>query len=351
MAADPGAGEVLAGFVDHHAHVLRDASSDRPRWGDRAAVRRYHERCAARGITPVDDEDPAEVPHLGPRLLAALERAAAVGICELWEAGLRDWACLDALLAAREERGDLPVRVRLLVAAGLAESGMRRRIGDPWCDVVGVKFYADGWLGTRTCALSHVFLDDDANRGIAFESPISLARRIEPFASDRWSIATHAIGDRAIEAVLDAYELVWGSECEAAAPRIEHVQVLRGDLVERMAALGVVACIQPGFAMDDAAEAEAALGGRWPDAYRWSVLLDGGVRVVCGSDFPIDVLEPLEGLRKLVHNPFEPMDVDVALGLMTAGAAGTVTLSEDPRAADPERLGEIEVLATSPSPA
>lgn len=341
-------GVALPGFVDHHAHALRVASGGPPPWGDATGVRRYHEQCAARGATPVDDMEPVVGEDLAGRLERALVEAAALGICELWEAGLRDWACLDALLELRE-RGPLPLRVRLLVAAGLAEGGMRGRTGDAWCEVEGVKFYADGWLGPRTCAVSRAFRDEGANRGLAFESAISLARRAEPFAEAGWRIATHAIGDRAIEEVITAYRHVFGDDCAAAAPRIEHVQVLRQDLVEVMAECGIVACIQPGFGAQDHAEAGRALGDDWPLAYRWDALLGAGVRVVGGSDYPIDALSPLEGLRKLVQNPFGAMDVVEALGLMTDEASGTTLLEEDPRTLEPDRIAAIRVLGTVPA--
>ncbi len=341
-------GVAVPGFVDHHAHLLRVATGGRPPWGGAADVRRYHEQCASRGISPVDDPDPVVGGDLAGRLESALAHAASLGICEVWEAGLRDWACLDVLVALRE-RDALPVRVRILVAAGLAEAGMHGRLGDPWCEVEGVKFYADGLLGARTCALSCGFADEERNAGLAFESATSLARRIEPFAEDGWRIATHAIGDRAIEAVLDAYGNVWGEDLAAAAPRIEHVQVLREDLVQRMADGGVVACIQPGFGVQDAEEAGRAIGGRFPLAYRWDVLRAAGVRIVCGSDYPIDDLSPLAGLQKLVRNPFAPMAVGEALELMTSDAVGVTLLEEDPRTVEPDRIEHVKVLDVAPA--
>ncbi|HEV2371576.1 MAG TPA: amidohydrolase family protein [Streptosporangiaceae bacterium] len=333
------------GFVDYHAHLLRTSSGTPPPWGEPAGVRPYHEHCAAMGMTPVDALEEPEVDGLGDRLFAGLQRAAGCGLTEVWEAGVRHWAFLDALVALREQ-GPLPVRVRLLAAAGLAETGMRPRIGDPYLDLVGIKFYADGWLRPRTCALSREFLDEAGNTGILFEPADRLARRIGPFAEDGWSIATHAIGDRAIESALDAYELVYGEDCRAAAPRLEHVQVLHKDLVSRMAENGVVACIQPSFGVDDAADAHDGLGQRWPDAFRWSALLNAGVQVVAGSDYPIAELEPLLGLQKLLRNPFDHLGVDTAMDLMTDVRAGTVTLSADPRQVPADHLGDIEVLAT-----
>jgi predicted amidohydrolase YtcJ len=188
---------------------------------------------------------------------------------------------------------------------------------------------------------------------VLFLTVDELARRADPFAEQGWTIATHAIGDRAIEVVLDAYEKVYGSDCPAAGPRIEHAQVLRAELVLRMADLGVVACIQPGFAVSDAHEARAALGGeRVEEAYRWDALLDAGVRVVSGSDFPIEPLEPLAGLQQLatggdVGAPTLP--VDRALALMTDAGAGTMVLSDDPLRTAEDELAAIEVVETRPA--
>src|SRR5258708_3149631 len=71
--------------------------------------------------------------------------------------------------------------------------------------------------------------DDEDSAGILFQDSSTLARRIEPFAATGWRIATHAIGDRAVEAVLDAYDMAWGADrhaISAAMPRIEHGSVL-----------------------------------------------------------------------------------------------------------------------------
>ncbi|MDQ3147082.1 MAG: amidohydrolase family protein, partial [Actinomycetota bacterium] len=223
--------------------------------------------------------------------------------------------------------------------------------------VQGVKFYADGWLGSRTCALAEPFHDDPDDAGVAFLDADTLASRADPFAEAGWTIATHAIGDRAIEAVLDGYERLYGSDCAQAAPRIEHAQVLRPDLVRRMADLGVQACIQPGFAVSDAATARAALGTRAEDAYRWEALLDAGVTVLTGSDYPIEALAPLVGLQRLATGDFEDgrragaptLPLDRAFDLMTDEAAGTVVLSDDPHGVAEDELTGIEVVETHPA--
>jgi predicted amidohydrolase YtcJ len=301
---------------------------------------------------------PLEV-HDGSRgaLERGLHQARELGLVQITEAGMNDWGYLESLLQIRARLGELPVRVRLLVASGIADVKRMQPTGDPWLEIEGVKFYADGWVGPRTCALDQVFSDDeDAGRGVLFLDADTLASRADPFAEAGLTIATHAIGDRAIAAVLDAYEKIFGSDCAAAAPRIEHAQVLNDELITRMANLGVVACIQPGFAVADAADARRALGGRWEDAYRWDALLDAGVRVIGGSDHPIESLSPMIGLHRLVTGDFEDgrasgattLPIDAALALMTDATAGTVTLTEDPHGREGELLS-IEVEEALPS--
>jgi predicted amidohydrolase YtcJ len=326
---------------------------------DLGAVQAWHRQVSERWSTPMDEPvQPLEV-HDGLRgaLEAALNRARAVGLVQITEAGMDDWAYLEALLGLRA-RGPLPVRVRLLVASGIADVKRMQRTGDPWLEVEGVKFYADGWLGSRTCALCQPFADRPDDAGILFLDADALARRADPFAEAGWTVATHAIGDRAVEAVLDAYEKVYGRDCAEAAPRIEHAQVLSDDLVTRMADLGVVVCVQPGFAVSDAATARRALGvDRTEASYRWDVLLDAGVRVIAGSDHPIEALEPLVGLQRLATGDFEDgrragaptLSVDAALALMTDASAGSVMLADDPRVVPEDELARLAVEDSFPA--
>ena len=350
------------GFVDHHTHLLRVAAGVPAPYGDArdpAAVAAWHRLVLDRWSTPMDEaERPATVDD---QLRGALERglatAASLGLVQVTEAGMADWAHLEALLAVRA-RGPLPVRVRIFVASGAADVRRMARTGDPWLELEGVKFYADGWLGPRTCALCEPFTDEPDNDGVLFLDADTLARRADPFAEAGWTLATHAIGDRAIETVLDAYEKVYGRDCAEAAPRIEHAQVLRPDLVSRMSDLGVVACIQPGFAVADLATARAGLGVvRMEDAYRWDALLDAGVRVIGGSDFPIRPLSPLAGLQELVTGDTADgrevgattLPLEAALALVTDAAAGTTVLSDDPHGVDEGDLAAIEVVEARPA--
>jgi predicted amidohydrolase YtcJ len=285
--------------------------------------------------------------------------------------GAPDWRYLDAL-AALQDAGPLPARVRVYLASGLTVDASaarlhsaRERYTGPWVRVEGVKFYADGWLGPRTCAVCRDFADVPAS-GVMFLDGPALARRIAPLIAGGWRIATHAIGDRAVAAVLDGYELAWDGDLAAiaaAAPRIEHASLLSAELIARMAAAGVTACIQPSFAATDAGQIGPALG---PDraglAYPWPALLAAGVSVVAGSDYPIETLDPIAGLARLVTGrsaragldsgatagPASRLGVAAAFAAMTDDCAGRTVLSADPLAVRPEYIDQVAVVSTRP---
>ena len=366
-------GVQVAGFVDHHAHLLKTAAGIPYPWQE-TTVREFHERVWRDGSTPMDVPEPASTDSLddmAARLDGGLTMAAAAGLVEVTEMGMRDWCYLNALTSL-SERGPLPARVRLYLASGLAEQAgvaemaARRADAGPWVRLDGIKFYADGWLVPRTCAVCHDF-EDSGGGGLLFTDPQTLARRIEPFIAQGWRIATHAIGDRAVQTVLDGYELAWGRDrraIAAAAPRIEHASVLPADLIARITALGVQACIQPSFAVTDASHVPNALGHeRAVTAYPWAQLAASGAGMLVGTDYPIEVLDPLVGLARLVNgrsdrpgfgtNGSAPQHSRLTLGqairLSSDETAGTTELSADPLSVDPAELDQIRVLGTAPT--
>ena len=364
----------VPGLVDAHTHLLRAASGIPFPWAG-STVASFHRKVASDGATPMDVPEPpaqAAPAELAQRLQDALRAAAAAGLVEVTEMGMRAWWYWDALQALAQPAAP-PVRVRLYLASGLASSSSlrdldaRRSDCGPWIRLEGIKFYADGWLVPRTCALCQPFHDDE-DSGLLFLDAAALARRIAPFAERGWRIATHAIGDRGIETVLDAYEAVWGNDpaaIAAAAPRVEHASIQSAGLAARMAALGVVACIQPSFAVTDAPQLAPALGaGRTQDAYPWQSLARAGARLIAGSDYPIEVQEPLVGLARLVSGRSQRagfqtpacapagsrLDSVTAFALMSDSEAGETFLSADPRAIPAAAIDQVEVSGTNTRP-
>ncbi len=130
-----------------------------------------------------------------------------------------------------------------------------------------------------------------------------------------------------------------------------------------MAELGVWACIQPSFAVTDASHLEPALGADRVDiAYPWTRLATAGVGVLAGTDYPIEVIEPLVGVERLVHGRSERpgfitehaapghsrIPVDIALAMYSDRSAGFTVVSADPAAS--ASIDKIEVVSTRPAP-
>lgn len=365
----------VPGFTDAHTHLLEAAARVPAPW-ETTGVAEFHRAVAAAGSTPMDV--PARAPSgpghiLTERLRAGLATAAAAGLVEITDMGTRSWRFVDALRSLAGA-GPLPARVRIYLASGLAQETSpaemdRRRAAaaGPWLRLDGVKFYADGWLGPRTCAMCRPFHDGGGD-GILFMDAATLARRIEPLAGRGWRIATHAIGDRAVATVLDAYERAWGGDraaLAAAAPRIEHASVQSAELIARMAETGTVACLQPSFAVSDTGHVRQALAPADRGmAYPWAALAAAGVRMLAGTDFPIEVLEPLPSLARLVLGRSQRpgfgtagcapessrLPAGAAFGLLTDAAAGRTLLSADPREIPADAIDRVEVLGTRPEP-
>jgi predicted amidohydrolase YtcJ len=371
----PPAPAAVPGFIDAHTHLLAVAAGVPAPW-EATGVAEFHHAVAAAGSTPMDVLEPAlSDPEdiLTERLRVGLGAAAAAGLVEITDMGTRSWWYVDALRSLASA-GPLPVRVRIYLASGLTQETsldeLDRRRADsagPWLRLDGVKFYSDGWLGPRTCAMGRPFRDSGGD-GLLFLDAATLARRIEPLAGRGWRIATHAIGDRAVATVLDAYELTWSGDraaLAAAAPRIEHASLQSAELIARMAETGTVACLQPSFAVTDTEHVRQALGPADRDAaYPWAALAAAGVRMMAGTDFPIEVIEPLPSLARLVLGHSQRpgfgtagtapqtsrLPVATAFGLLTDAAAGQTLLSADPRAIPAAAIDQVEVLGTRPEP-
>jgi hypothetical protein len=168
--------------------------------------------------------------------------------------------------------------------------------------MAGVKFYADGALGSRGAALLEPYSDDHANRGLLVTPPAKLLDGMRKARGCGLQVATHAIGDRGNRLVLDDYATVLG----AAAGndhrwRIEHAQVVSPADIPRFAPLGVIASMQPTHATSDMPWAEARLGReRLEGAYAWRRFAQSGARLALGSDFPVESADPRLGLYAAV---------------------------------------------------
>jgi predicted amidohydrolase YtcJ len=158
-----------------------------------------------------------------------------------------------------------------------------------------IKLYADGALGSRGAALLAPYADEPTNSGLLRSRPEHIRTWAEAGLRRGFQVNVHAIGDRGNRIVLDAFESALRTVPTADHRfRIEHAQVLSPDDIPRFAKLGVIPSMQPTHQTSDMRWAEARVGPqRIPGAYAWRSLLNTGVVIPSGTDFPVEEVNPL----------------------------------------------------------
>jgi predicted amidohydrolase YtcJ len=270
------------------------------------------------------------------RIRAAAKVAIAGGLVGVHEMGIHDdVAAVYRKLAAEKA---LPLRIYAYRLGVPAESLKDRKpeIADASArfEMRGVKFFADGALGSRGARLAADYSDDPGNRGLWVTPPDVLAKAVDDAVAAGWQVAIHAIGDDGNHAVLDAYEAALAAHPGDRRLRVEHCQVLLPGDLPRFAALHVIASMQPTHATSDMPWAEARVGAaRIQGAYAWRSMLDSGATLVAGSDFPVEEPSPLLGIYAAVTRqdpsgkpaggwyPAQRMTLDEALRAFTAAPA------------------------------
>ena len=225
------------------------------------------------------------------------------------------------------KHGRLSLRAHLLardpLLPHLAGAGLSRGFGDEWLRLGAVKVFGDGSLGARTAALFEPYTDDPAEGGMLIHPPRELRDLLAGIHGAGFQAAVHAIGDRAIQLVLETIEAV--APEPGPRHRIEHAELLHPEHVERMARLGVVAVCQPNFIGQWSLPGgmyERRLGfERTAGNNPYREILEGNVTLAFGSDgMPYG---PLEGIHWAVNAPFgiQRLTVDQAFAAYTAGGA------------------------------
>jgi len=165
--------------------------------------------------------------------------------------------------------------------------------------VRSVKLYADGALGSRGAAMIEPHRDDPGNRGLLVTKPERILEVTKKARAAGYQVNTHAIGDRGVRNVLNAYEAAGVTAPERF--RVEHYQIVAPDDFARLARLGVIASMQPTHATSDMPWAEDRVGPeRIKGAYAWRTVLDAGGRLALGSDFPVEDVNPFFGIYSAV---------------------------------------------------
>lgn len=245
---------------------------------------------------------PADFNLRKTRIANAAMMIAASGLVEMHDAGADE----ETIRAVREliDEGRFPIRLYTMVSdepSAIATWFQRGPLLDygQRLTVRSVKVYADGALGSRGAALLEPYSDDPGNRGLVIATPEHIEDVARRALAAGFQVNTHAIGDRGVRNILDAYEKA-GVDATVRF-RIEHLQVVAPSDFARLAHDGIIASMQPTHATSDMGWAAQRLGPeRIRGAYAWRSVLENGGRLAFGSDFPIEDVNPFFGIHAAV---------------------------------------------------
>jgi predicted amidohydrolase YtcJ len=234
-------------------------------------------------------------------LLIAQEEALRLGFTGVHTMeSLDEWEAADVL----EKEGRLKIRLYHLFQIDELDEVARRGItpgsGSDHLWFGHAKLFADGSMGAKTALMHEPYEDDPSDFGIPFLEPAVLCERVAYACSLGWSVAIHAIGDKAVTHCLDAIAEARKIHPGRLPDRIEHIQVCRPKDVRRFHDLGVVASVQPVFVPTDWPAAQRLWGRRCVNGYAWKTILDAGIGTQFGSDCPIEPIDFRFGLHAAV---------------------------------------------------
>lgn len=306
-----------------------------------------------------------------------LEKACILACKKAVEAGL---TCVHWIIGSKREigiihklcsNGKLPLRVRLGIPIEFLDSltslGLPTGFGNDMVKVGFVKILADGSLGGHTAALKEPYSDKPETRGMMLYTERELDRLILQSHKAGLQLAVHAIGDYAAETVLNSFKKALRKHpSKNHRHRVEHCSVLNPQLIERMKKLGLVASVQPHFAVSDfwVVDRVGKTRARW--VYPFKTLMHKGLKVISGSDCPVEPINPILGIWAAVARKGFPegLTVEEALKTYTVNAAyasfdegkrGTIEvgkladltiLSADPRKVLPNDIRSIKIETT-----
>ena len=321
-------------------------------------------------------------------LRKGMKEANRVGVVRVHSAG-GDFPYLD-LYDELRNHGEMTVRFYVayfLDPPGLSSETIakiedaRKRYHDDWISGGVVKTMVDGVVEPHTAAMLAPYTDDPSLSGKLFWDPDQYRSTIADLDARGLQVFTHAIGDRGVRLALDAYENAASvNHTHDARHRIEHIETIAADDIDRFGKLGVIASMQPlhSYPDDDTLNVWARNIGpeRASRAWVWNSIEQLGGRLAFGSDWPVVTVNPWRGVQTALTRqtddgapaggfvPKQRLSLESTIRAYTLGAAfaghretvegslesgklaDLILLDRDLFKIEPSEIGKTEVLLT-----
>lgn len=215
--------------------------------------------------------------------------------------------------------------------------------------------FLDGSIGSRTAAVSKAYDDEEDNFGSLYYGEKHLKSFILEAHKKDFQIAIHAVGDRAIDLALDAFEeALTLYPNENHRHRIEHFELPSIRAIRRMASLGIIAMMVPNAGYNWSKEGAAydiRLDQKRVDNNNpIATMLQHGIKIAAGSDCDITDMNPFLGIHALVNsdNPIRKTTLSDALKLYTLNGAYAIEEEHCKGSIEKSKLADLVILSANP---
>ncbi len=348
-------GMEAAKIPQEQAGVEKDSSTGEPtgllRWGAKGSV--------AKCLTP----GPTEMMN---GLKLAVGKALECGVTTVHE-----FVANVPLYQKAAASGDLLVRVYMGMGEDVFSGGqiadsssdllddlkkleLSNGFGNSLLKLGPAKMFADGSIGARTAAVFEPYKDDPSTSGQLAATPDALRKRISKVHKTGAQVAVHAIGDRGIKTLLDAFESVLEEHPRNNhRHRIEHAEMLNDELMDQIKKLDVVLSVQPNFIGEWGGPGELyekRLSTKYRSLNPLRAIMDRNIPMAFGSDcMPFG---PMYGIWSAVNNPVQENRISLheAIYCYTLGAA-YASFEEDMKGSiEAGKLADLVVLSSTDMP-
>lgn len=245
-------------------------------------------------------------------LKVGINHALASGITSVgtndYNDGENDTEFLIQAITELEAEGNLNVRVNLqccfdnpLRFKSFIDRGYYTGYGSDYFKIGPLKMFVDGSLGARTALMRDVYNDDSSTNGVRAMSQDLLDEMVSVANENQFQVMVHAIGDAAIESVLESYEKVIDGE-NTLRHGVNHCQITDVGIINRFSKNNILAYVQPIFLHYDLHIVESRVGKELAStSYAFNTMLDKNIHTIYGTDAPIEDLNPFECIHCAVN--------------------------------------------------
>lgn len=275
-------------------------------------------------VLKINEIFPPSFEELKKAILIAQDELLKVGITAIHDISVPGYfkACQEL-----EKEGKLKLLIYCFIKEDYIDE-MKTLSSSKKVRLAGIKIFTDGSIGARTAAVKN-FSYKDGSKGLILKNEKYLKEIIKNSNRNGYQLAIHAIGDKAIEVVLNAMKV--NTEDNTERHRIEHFELASDSQIKKAISQNLILSMQPNFIKwsKPGGLYEMTLGKNYIYNNRFSYIINEGGKIAFGSDgMPYG---PLFGIKEVTESPLlsQKINIEDAIKAYTEGGAFAAFLEDE----------------------